>query len=115
MRTLKFCCILLIFSVIGFSCDSATYEEIAGEKSNPTYVVSVKPIITTNCLSCHSAAAGQFPTLETYIQVREATETGNVICRIDDQSCGTVMPQSGRMPEVNISTIKKWAANGFSN
>jgi hypothetical protein len=115
MRTLKFCCIVLIFFMIGFACDSATYEEIAGEVSNPTYAVSVKPIIATNCLSCHSETAGQFPTLETYLQLREATETGSVICRIDDQSCGAVMPQSGRMPQVNISTIKKWAANGFPN
>lgn len=115
MRALLFFCVLAIVVAMEFSCESATYEEIAGENANPTYTASVKPIMANNCLSCHSVAAGQSPSLETYAQVREATETGDVICRIDDQSCGKVMPQSGRMPQININTIKKWAANGFPN
>lgn len=115
MKALNFFIILMIICSIGFSCESSTYEEISGEIANPTYTFSVKPIVANNCLSCHSLAGGQSPTMETYTQFREATETGNVICRIDDQSCGAVMPQSGRMPQVNISTIKKWAANGFPN
>jgi hypothetical protein len=53
--------------------------------------------------------------METYAQVRDAAENGNMICRIDDQSCGAVMPQSGRMPQTRINTIKKWAANGYPN
>jgi hypothetical protein len=51
--------------------------------------------------------------METYAQVREAAENGNMICRIDDQSCGLVMPQSGRMPQTKINTIKNWVSNGF--
>jgi hypothetical protein len=115
MRVLIIFCILVVITSIAFSCDSSTYEEIAGENANPTYTVSVKPIIVANCLSCHSVAADQYPALETYTQVREATESGDVICRIDNQSCGSVMPQSGRMPQININTIKKWATNGFPN
>jgi hypothetical protein len=53
--------------------------------------------------------------METYSQVRAATENGDLICRIDDQSCGSVMPQSGRMPQTNIDIIKKWADNGYPN
>lgn len=105
----------MITFYVGFSCDSATYDEISGEVANPTYTSNVKPIIMNNCLSCHSEAGGQYPTMETYVQVREATENGDVICRIDDQSCGSVMPQSGRMPQTTINTIKKWAANGYPN
>jgi uncharacterized membrane protein len=115
MKALKIIFILMITFYVGFSCDSATYDEISGEVSNPTYTSNVKPIVVNNCLSCHSEAGAQFPTLETYVQVREATENGAVICRIDDQSCGSVMPQSGRMPQTNINTIKKWAANGYPN
>jgi hypothetical protein len=115
MKAIKFFVCLIIVLAIGFSCESSTYDEIAGENSNPTYTSSVKPIMAANCLSCHSVAKGQYPSLETYAQVREATATGDVICRIDDQSCGAVMPRSGRMPQVNITTIKKWAASGFPN
>lgn len=116
MKTVKISIILAVICYVGFSCDSATYDEIAGKVSNPTYKANVKTIIDNNCLSCHSAAAGaQYPIMETYVQVRDAAENGNIICRIDDQSCGAVMPQSGRMPQTNINTIKKWAANGYPN
>ena len=29
--------------------------------------------------------------METYAQVRDAAENGNMICRIDDQSCGAAV------------------------
>ena len=115
MKSLKIISILLIASYVWFSCETATYDEISGEVANPTYTANVKPIIASNCLTCHSAAGGQYPTMETFVQAREAAEKGNMICRIDDQSCGSVMPQSGRMPQTNINTIKKWAANGYPN
>ncbi|WP_310558347.1 hypothetical protein [Flavobacterium sp.] len=115
MKTLKISIILAVTSYVWFSCDSATYDEISGKVANPTYKANVKAIIDNNCLSCHSTAGAQYPTMETYLEVREAAETGSMICRIDDQSCGSVMPQSGRMPQANINTIKKWAANGYPN
>ncbi len=105
----------MIACFIGFSCESSTYEDISGEVANPTYTANVKPIIDNNCISCHSVAGAEFPTMETYTQVKEAAENGNMICRIDDQSCGAVMPQSGRMPQAKINTIKKWVTNGFPN
>jgi uncharacterized membrane protein len=115
MKALKFIFILMITFYVGFSCDSSTYYQISGEVANPTYTSNVKPVIENNCLSCHSAAGAQYPIMETYVQLRDATEIGAVICRIDDQSCGAVMPQSGRMPQTSINTIKKWAANGYPN
>jgi hypothetical protein len=116
MKVLKIIIVVLIAGLIGFSCETQTYDEISGEEvANPTYTTNVKPIIENNCLSCHSLAGGEIPTMETYSQVRDAAENGNMICRIDDQSCGAVMPQSGRMPQTRINTIKKWTANGFPN
>ena len=78
-------------------------------------MANIKSIIDNNCLSCHSVAGAEFPTMETYIQVKEAAENGDMICRIDNQSCGAVMPQSGRMSQPTINTIKKWVANGYPN
>ena len=115
MKAIKIIFLILITCYFAFSCDASTYDAISGEVGNPTYSANVKNIIDNNCLSCHSAAGDQYPTMETYAQLKEATEKGDVICRIDDQSCGSVMPQSGRMPQTNINTIKKWAANGFPN
>jgi hypothetical protein len=116
MKAIKIISFLFVGICIIFSCDSTTYDEIAGEAvAIPTYNNNVKSIISNNCLSCHSEAGDQYPTMETYAQLKEATEKGDVICRIDDQSCGAVMPQSGRMPQTNINTIKNWAANGYPN
>jgi uncharacterized membrane protein len=115
MKVFKYILALCLLICISLSCESSTYEEISGIVTNPTYSANVKVIIDNNCLSCHSATAKQFPTLETYNQVKDAAEFGYLICRIDDQSCGPVMPQTGRMPQVTIDMIKKWAANGFPN
>lgn len=115
MKAFKIIIALLGIFYIVLSCESSTYEEISGVVTNPTYKANVKVIIDNNCLDCHSAVAGQYPTMETYSQVRAATENGDLICRIDDQSCGSVMPQSGRMPQTNIDIIKKWADNGYPN
>lgn len=116
MRVLKFIIILVGVCCVGLSCESSTYQEISKEVvANPTYTANVNPIIVNNCLSCHSAAGGQNPRLETYTQVRAATEIGKLICRIDDQSCGSVMPQSGRMPQTNIDVIKNWSKSGYTN
>jgi hypothetical protein len=113
MKALKLFFIIAIGFV--FSCESNTYEDISGEIENPTYTLNVKSIIDNNCLSCHSSSGGEFPTMETYLQVKNVAQNGNMICRIDDQSCGSVMPQSGRMPQTKINTIKKWTNNGCPN
>ena len=115
MKAIKIIILILITCYVGFSCESSTYDDISGQVSNPTYTANVKYIIVNNCLSCHSAAAGQNPTMDTHSEVRDAAENGGMICRIDDQSCGSVMPQSGRMPQTTINTIKKWATNGYPN
>jgi hypothetical protein len=112
MKALKIILLALVGSFI-VSCESHTYEDISGEVANPTYTANVKSIIDNNCLSCHSVAGSQFPTMETYSQVKNAAQNGNMICRIDDQSCGSVMPVTGRMEQIKINIIKKWATNGY--
>ena len=115
MRIVKFLSVLILVCIFIFSCESSTYEEISIKVDNPTYTTKIQSIIQNNCLSCHSQVGGEFPTLETYSQVKNSASVGNMICRIDNQSCGSVMPQSGRMPQANIDAIKKWVANGFPN
>lgn len=115
MKTLKIIILLIITSYLEFSCDSSTYEEISEEVAKPTYTANVKVIIENNCFPCHTAKGAQYPKLETYLEVKDATQKGDVICRIDDQSCGAVMPKSGKMPQTTINTIVKWAANGYQN
>ncbi len=109
---------VLIFGIIffiGLSCESSTYQEISKKVDNVTYNNDVKVVVKNNCMSCHSNNGGQDPYLETFEQVKNATEIGDLICRIDDQSCGAVMPPSGKMAQSNIDLIKKWAQTGYQN
>ncbi|MCI4443813.1 MAG: hypothetical protein JHC39_09985 [Lentimicrobium sp.] len=96
------------------SCTSSTYEEISAPVTNPTYTANVEPVIKANCTGCHSG--GQYPNLTTYADVKDATQNGNLICRIDQtQACGRVMPPSGAMSKQTIDMIKLWQTQGYVN
>ena len=106
--------LFFISLMVIISCESNTYSELELLSENPTYVANIKPLITENCISCH-ANGQQYPNLETYAEVKDACLNGNVICRIDTQSCGSVMPQSGKMPQSKINSIKLWISQGCLN
>ena len=95
-----------------FSCESNTYEEIAGVVENPSYEANVKGIMEDKCNSCHNPDYGQEPYLQTYAMVRDASENGSLLCKIDG-SCGSIMPTSGKMPKARIDIIQNWALQGY--
>lgn len=104
---------LVVFTLT--SCETRTYDDISGTAvTNPTYVADVKPIVTVNCLNCHSSNI-QYPNLETYDEVKEQITNGDLLCRINGQSCGDRMPLGGQLSQNQIQTIMVWAQNGFSN
>lgn len=109
------CIIYLVFLV---SCSSNTYEEVSAKIPDvPTYVTDIKPLIDTNCKSCHGAntSQAQYPPLDTYADVKGATDAtlgGSVLCRIQN-TCGLVMPMSGQLPQTKIDLVKKWSVTGF--
>lgn len=93
------------------SCSTSTIEEVQ-IVTEVTYNANVSTIISNNCLPCHG---GTTPSaglnLETYASVRNATENGNLINRIN--SASNPMPQSGQMPPALIATIEQWAIDGY--
>jgi hypothetical protein len=104
--------LLVVVGAVFNSCESNTYEEISTVVKNPTYTKNVEPIIRSTCSGCHGS---NFPSLQNYAEVKDAADNGDLICRIDDQSCGAVMPQQGRMPQAIIDMIKLWRDQGFVN
>lgn len=111
--------LMIVGSIFIVSCESNTYDELGlpiPDANTPiSYTANVASIMANNCTSCHSVG-GTYPALTNYDQVKAATDTGNVICRIDQtQSCGNVMPTSGAMSAANIATIKLWKTQGFKN
>lgn len=104
--------LIVLGSVLFFSCESNTYSEISKQTQNPTYEADIVHIIHHNCLSCHYGT-NQFPNLETYTGVKNACINVNLVCRIEGESCGIRMPQGGKLPQADIDLIKLWVRNGF--
>ena len=96
-------------TMIIVSCDSSATQDISAVVENPTYNTDIAPIIESKCVNCHSGG-DQYPNLETYAEVKEATLTGTLICRVEG-SCGEVMPPSGKLPSATISMINNWVTD----
>ena len=89
------------------SCESTTIQDVSGVVTNPTYNANIKAVMSAKCTGCH-AGGNQYPNLETYTQVKEATQNGSLLCRLYS-TCGNLMPQSGRLPQATIAMITTWA------
>ncbi|MFN8275263.1 MAG: hypothetical protein U0X58_10350 [Flavobacteriaceae bacterium] len=117
MKKIKLALLALIAGVgiSLYSCESNTYEEVAGVVANPTYTANVKGIIEDKCVECHNPEYGQEPYLTNYDEVKSACENNELLCRISGTSCGSIMPDDGKMPQYRISTIQNWIEQGYAN
>ena len=77
-----------------------------------TFKVHIQPLISSYCLNCHSNvnARGNL-SLETYAQVRNSAENGNLIERINDVA--NPMPISGLMSIENRAMFDDWVKNSY--
>lgn len=106
---------MILCTVFMVSCTSNTYQEISAPATNPTYTTNIAPVINAKCTGCHKGG-GQTPNLTTYSYVKDATQNGDLICRIDQtQACGSVMPESGPMSRITIDMIILWQKQGCVN
>jgi len=110
--------IIVINSFISCSSDSTEDLETTNIPDDKvTYTNNIKSIIDTNCISCHSSPPvnGAPIPLTTYSKVKEGTETGNVINRIErDQGSSGVMPPVGStLSAAQIQLIKDWQTDGY--
>jgi hypothetical protein len=117
MKELKIIIVLCLSAFI-FSCESKTYKDIETPvdiNAKPTYQKDFKAILTKDCTRCHSEAGNQSqPYLDSYDLAKTATKDGNLLCRMEE-SCGRLMPPSGKLPQSTIDLIKLWAAQGYAN
>ncbi|CAM4066523.1 hypothetical protein B0A58_00805 [Flavobacterium branchiophilum NBRC 15030 = ATCC 35035] len=109
IKKLVFCFFLALLT----SCESNTYQDISVAVATPTYTTNVASIINAKCVGCHATGA-QLPALDSYSAVKTATNSGNLICRIE-ASCGSVMPPGDPLPQASIDMIKLWKTQGFAN
>jgi hypothetical protein len=112
MKKLKIL-LIIVSGTFVVSCQTNTYNEISKVNLEPSYVTDIQPIVKSNCTGCHSSG-NQYPSLETYAEVKDAIVNGTFICRIDEP-CGNIMPPSGKMQQSTIDLIKLWVTKGYAN
>ena len=120
--------IIIIGAIALYSCKSektatstAKTEEVKKEEikfecsSKITYTASVKPILESACVQCHS---GDNPKhgidLTTYENVKAATGH-NLFCTISGgERCPKMPPFGGKLNAEEVSKIDCWIKNGMA-
>ena len=106
---------IIVLGILASSCTKGyiPIEETTTIPSGPiSYQTHISPIISTRCISCHP---GNNPNgnlrLENYDQVRNASENGTLIQRINDAA--NPMPTSGLMSASTRALFDEWVSGGF--
>jgi len=77
-----------------------------------TYQTHISPVISSRCISCHGGNDPQGGLLlQTFNQVRNSTENGTLIQRINDPA--DPMPTTGLMPASTRALFDEWVNNGY--
>lgn len=81
---------------------------------NIKYTNDIADIMYNNCVTCHSGASPSASlSLSTYNAVKNSTENGTLIQRINN--AGSPMPPSGLMSATDREKIQVWADNNYTN
>ncbi len=110
--------IIVINSFISCSSDSTEDLETTNIPDDKvTYTNNIKSIIDTNCISCHSSPPvnGAPIALVTFSQIKNGTQNGNVINRIEREqgSSGVMPPVGSTLSAAQIQLIKDWQTDGY--
>lgn len=99
---------LFLLPLLLFCCTQTEEPEDKGI----TYNANIKPIVTTNCISCHGGATPAASLdLTTYDNVKNSTENGALIQRINDAA--NPMPQSGLLSKAERALFDEWVKNNY--
>ncbi len=113
--------ILLILVMTGCYYDNGEtlYPEQGGtcDVSNVTYTATVKQILTSNCLMCHSTSAssgsGGGIKLEKYADLKVYVNNQKLTGSITHASGYSPMPKGGnKLATCSLQQIQKWIDNG---
>lgn len=103
-----------MISLVGLFMISCSKKDEATpqEETKVKYKNAVSNVIYNNCITCHS---GNSPSanldLSSYSKVKEATQNGNLLHRINDANAP--MPPIGLMTEENRKVLNDWKSQGY--
>lgn len=105
--------LVAILTMLG--CTKSFIDDLGPDENVPDevfYDPDVANIMLNNCTTCHGGPAPSAGLdLTTYSSVRFASESGNLINRINNAA--NPMPPSGLLLSVDREKIQKWASAGF--
>ena len=99
------------------SCEYNSIEEIEDKKNftcdtdNMSYTEDIKPILESNCVSCHNLrlASGNVR-LDNYQVVASEAET--IVLAVKQEGGAVSMPPTGKLPACDILKIEAWFNQG---
>lgn len=106
---------VLVVGLLLTSCSNSSDDDVIPidipTTTVVTYASTLKSIIDSNCLTCHSnPIQNSAPMhLTTYDAVKEAVQNRGLITRIEN---GT-MPPTGTLTSAQVQAVKDWQAGGF--
>ncbi|WP_430412355.1 c-type cytochrome [Kordia sp.] len=104
--------VLLLYNCTTNTIDEGDITDLPPIEETVTYDDDVLPIITNNCIFCHSGPnANAGLDLSTYANVRGAAEQGNLVNRINNGS--NPMPPTGILPPETRQIIDQWIVDGY--
>lgn len=115
---------ILLFFMSGCFYDSEEYlyPQVNNDcdTTNVTFAISVKPILSGSCLSCHgnntAASFGGNIKLENYTDVKQRVDDGSLIGSINHASGYSPMPKgSSKLDACKINIIQIWIDAGAPN
>ena len=118
----KTICVLAISFALGasgcyYDVEEELYPELECDTQNATFSGTVQPVLSQNCLVCHSAAVNTAGiTLEGYNNLKVHVDNGRFLGAIKHQAGFSPMPQGGpQLPECDILKIEQWISDGAPN
>jgi hypothetical protein len=112
--------VLIALALANFSCEREAVvfgKNTVCDTTTVTYSGTIAPIISTNCLSCHSASnpSAGF-SLSNYEQVKPYAQGGILLGVVQHSSGFQAMPKGGnKLATCDINKIMAWVNRGAPN
>jgi mono/diheme cytochrome c family protein len=97
--------------------EEVLYPSTACDTAAVTYSMSVVPVLSANCISCHGGSTPSAAIrLDTYAGVKQQVDNGRLLGAINQAVSYSPMPKDGtKLTNCNIAKIRIWVAAGSPN
>jgi mono/diheme cytochrome c family protein len=110
---------LLLLTATGcyYDKEEVLYPSTACDTAAVTYSMSVVPVLSANCISCHGGSTPSAAIrLDTYAGVKQQVDNGRLLGAINQAVSYSPMPKDGtKLNNCNIAKIRIWVAGGSPN